>query len=77
VEDDDSWLNINEADFDALLEKNAAGGKAAKESMDVDKPAPSEDDLASVQAARLKDLANKVESFVEGEGDIEGARFEE
>jgi hypothetical protein len=29
------------------------------------------------QAKDLKDLATKVESFVEGEGDLEGARFEE
>ncbi len=46
--------------------------------MDVDTPeVPEEDRIASEQAARLKDLANKVEQFVEGEGDIEGARFEE
>jgi hypothetical protein len=33
--------------------------------------------MATEQAARLKTLAGKVESFVEGEGDLEGARFEE
>ena len=36
-----------------------------------------EDLLASEQARKLKVLADKVENFIEGEGDIEGARFEE
>ena len=36
-----------------------------------------EDKLASEQAKKLKDLATKVENFVDGEGDLEGARFEE
>jgi hypothetical protein len=36
-----------------------------------------EDKLVSEQAKKLKDLATKVENFVEGEGDMEGARFEE
>jgi hypothetical protein len=48
--------------------------------MDVDSSGETEspeDKLASEQAKRLKDLATKVENFVEGEGDLEGARFEE
>ena len=45
--------------------------------MDVDGPNDLEDRLATKQAAQLKTLAGKVESFVEGEGDLEGARFEE
>lgn len=46
--------------------------------MDVDDPKDdSEEHLASEQASRLKDLAAKVEGFVEGEGDLEGARFVE
>ena len=36
-----------------------------------------EDLLASEQARKLKVFADKVENFIEGEGDIEGARFEE
>ena len=48
------------------------------DTMDVDEPgAKAEDRLASAQAAKLQELATKVEQFVEGEGDIEGARFEE
>lgn len=33
--------------------------------------------VPSEQVFRLKDLASKVENFVEGEGDLEGARFSE
>lgn len=76
-EDDDSWLNIDAEDFDDLLQK-AAGRKGAADdldSMNVDETA--EERLASDQASRLKDLASKVEKFVEGEGDMTGARFEE
>ncbi|KAJ2928898.1 hypothetical protein H1R20_g8201, partial [Candolleomyces eurysporus] len=80
VEDSDAWLNINEADFDFMLARNQ--GKAQKsnqgakgEQMDVDNQ--TEDDLAAFQAGQLKDLASKVEDFIEGEGDIEGARFED
>jgi hypothetical protein len=55
------------------------GDKLSRDTrMDVDSPDISEEDrVASEQAARLKDLASKVEQFVEGEGDIEGALFEE
>ncbi|KAF9452554.1 SGT1-domain-containing protein [Macrolepiota fuliginosa MF-IS2] len=79
-EDDDSWLNIDMEEFEEKLEKTM--GQAAKvaqeDAMEVDPPGSSEEDrMASEQAARLKDLASKVEKFVEGEGDIEGARFED
>lgn len=45
--------------------------------VNVESTESAEDKLVSEQAKQFKDLANKVESFVEGEGDIEGARFEE
>ncbi|KAF5336862.1 hypothetical protein D9611_003214 [Ephemerocybe angulata] len=83
VEDDDSWLNIDEADFESMMEKAGASKepkrKDAGERMNVDNvsDAAMEDEMASRQADRLKDLASKVEEFVEGEGDIEGARFED
>lgn len=80
-EDDDSWLNIDEADFDSMMQK--ASGTAQKGDngeMDVDSRAPApptEDELASQQASRLKDFADKVEKFVQSKGDLGGARFEE
>lgn len=70
-EDADDWLNVSPED----LEKTLAGTSA----MDVDLP-PSgieEVDEEKTQADRLSKLAEKVEKFVEGKGDLEGARFEE
>lgn len=79
-EDDDSWLSIDAEGFESKLERTMGPRNTSGQTtgMDVDAPEmPEEDRMASEQAARLKDLANKVEKFVEGEGDIEGARFEE
>ncbi|KAI0359104.1 SGT1-domain-containing protein [Trametes cingulata] len=77
-EDPDDWLNVDPADFDAKLEKAAGldkGKGKATDAMDVDTPQDEDERIAKAQAARLKDLAKQVEEFVEGEGDIEGARF--
>lgn len=79
-EDDDSWLTIDAQDFDQGLEAALFGNGNKPDGMDVDLPSETEspeDKIASEQAKRLKDLATKVENFVEGEGDLEGARFEE
>lgn len=79
-EDDESWLTVDAQDFEAKLEKTfgQANKTSRDDAMDVDSPEISEEDrMANDQASRLKDLASKVEQFVEGEGDIEGARFEE
>lgn len=75
-EDNDEWLTIDAQDFDDLLQKSSKSQKS--DVMDVDKSGETpEDKMASDQASRLKDLASKVEEFVEGEGDMEGAKFEE
>ena len=82
-EDIDDWLTIDAQEFDQGLETALAGARGNEKhsnAMDVDLPSEGgspEDMLASEQAKRLKDLATKVEIFVEGEGDLEGARFEE
>ncbi len=81
-EDTDDWLNVDAADFDAMLEKTAGSSRdkgkgRATDKMDVDASENEEERLAKAQAARLKDLAKQVEDFVEGEGDLEGARFAE
>ena len=82
-EDNDDWLTIDGQEFDKGLDASLAGttGNAKNsDAMDVDLPNKTEsleDKLASEQAKKLKDLATKVENFVEGEGDLEGARFEE
>ncbi|KAK0473266.1 SGT1 protein-domain-containing protein [Armillaria novae-zelandiae] len=75
-EDNDEWLTIDAQDFDDLLQKSSKSQKS--DDMDVDKSSETlEDKMASDQASRLKDLASKVEEFVEGEGDMEGAKFED
>ena len=82
-EDSDDWLTIDGQEFDKSLEASfagATGNSKNSDAMDVDLPDKTEsleDRLASVQAKKFKDLATKVENFVEGEGDLEGARFEE
>ena len=58
----------------------APGSTVDADSMNVDDPKAEvslEDRLASKQASKLKQLAAKVEDFVEGEGDLDGARFDE
>jgi len=80
AEDSDEWLHVDAGDFDHMLESTmgkppSEGGKEL-DVMDVDGPDGLEDQMATERAARLKTLAGKVESFVEGEGDLEGARFE-
>jgi hypothetical protein len=83
-EEPDDWLDIDAQDFDNMLEQTmgASTSKARSDqnAMDVDKPESgetSEDRIAAEQASKLQNLAAKVEEFVEGEGDLEGATFEE
>ncbi|KAJ7462740.1 SGT1 protein-domain-containing protein [Mycena galericulata] len=77
-EDSDQWLNVDAKDFENMLE-TTMGSSKQPHTMEVD-PADdetAEDRLASDQASRLQNLATKVEEFVEGEGYLEGARFED
>ena len=82
--DAEDWLNVDTEGLDAVLEgsrKQPQQG-AAQDSAGVDKtnlndsPA-TEDQIATEQTARLRDLAQKVEDFVDGKGDLEGAVFSE
>ena len=73
-EEPDSWLDIDAENFDSMLKTIAPGHSNGIGAMDVDHK---EEQLAQDQASKLKSLAQKVEEFVEGEGDLEGARFEE
>ncbi|KAG8742893.1 hypothetical protein FRC12_015236 [Ceratobasidium sp. 428] len=71
-EDSMDWLNVDESTFDNMLEQRFSR-KSATEQSDLD----AEDKLAQEQANRLQELAKKVEGFVEGKGDLEGARFDD
>jgi len=73
-EEPDDWLDIDAENFDTMLQNMVPGQSDGIGVMDVDQK---EEQLAQDQASKLKSLAQKVEEFVEGEGDLEGARFEE
>ncbi|CAL1696402.1 unnamed protein product [Somion occarium] len=82
-EDPDDWLNLDVNDFDAMLEETTgqvsrADIKPESNPMEVDNKDENEEDrVAKKQAEKLQKMAKKVEEFLEGEGDIEGARFQD
>ena len=73
-EEPDNWLDVDAENFDGMLQNMVSGQSDGISAMDVDQK---EEQLAQDQASKLKSLAQKVEEFVEGEGDLEGALFEE
>lgn len=79
TEDSDDWMNVDAKDFDEMLERVMRAGDSTVETpaMDTDGGGGEEDRVAKDQTDKLRDLAAKVERFVEGKGDVEGARFEE
>jgi beta-lactamase class A len=81
-EDSDDWLNVDAEDFeDVLAQRMGISKDAPPENAHTNAQArgqdASEDRVAHEQASRLRNLAQKVEEFVEGEGDMEGAMFKE
>lgn len=58
-------------------EKPVHDDTGASEAQQGDAGAQQEDEFGREQASRFRDLAQKVEEFVEGKGDLEGALFEE
>ena len=80
-EDPDDWLEITQRDLEKSLSLNAYMStephNSAYATQDTIMGEPEEDVAATEQAARLKKLAEKVDAFVEGKGDLSGAMFEE
>ncbi|KAG2077012.1 SGT1-domain-containing protein [Suillus decipiens] len=75
-EDSDDWMNVNATNFDDMLERTRSQPQSHE--MDIDSTGDdAEERVAKEQANKLQDLAAKVQNFVEGEGDIEGVRFED
>ncbi|KAG1755004.1 SGT1 protein-domain-containing protein [Suillus paluster] len=75
-EDSDDWMNVDAANFDDMLERTRS--QPQSQAMDVDSAGDSAEEMvAKEQATKLHDLAAKVQKFVEGEGYVEGARFED
>ncbi|KZW02112.1 SGT1-domain-containing protein [Exidia glandulosa HHB12029] len=88
-EDSDSWLNVDEGDVDVIMEERSGGASRAhgadSDAMHVDgKPqrvqsgsGEAADPAVEAAADRLQRLARKVEKFVDGRGDVEGALFDD
>ena len=72
LEDPDDWLNVNPEDLDRVLQESMS------HEMGVDPDSENEErDTTHTQVTKLRDLAKKVDAFVAGKGDVEGATFEE
>lgn len=81
-EDSDEWLSVDARDFENMLETTMGSSSKQQQQQNImevdgDEEQSAEDRVASEQASRLKNLATKVEAFVEGKGDLEGATFDE
>ncbi|KDQ20565.1 hypothetical protein BOTBODRAFT_26568 [Botryobasidium botryosum FD-172 SS1] len=76
-EDSDEWLNVDPTSLEGMLRGTAPPQtREGSAPMDVDTKGE-EEEVTEEQAKRLKDLAQKVERFVEGEGSLDGAIFED
>lgn len=81
-EDSEAWMEVDPNQLDNVIAE-AMGQKAGpsqsrpQDAMDEAGAEDEENKVASAQAARLKDLASKVEEFVGGKGTMEGATFAE
>ncbi|KAF9786137.1 SGT1 protein-domain-containing protein, partial [Thelephora terrestris] len=71
-EGSDNWLDVGAEDFN--LQNMEPGRSSGVDTMGVDRK---EEELVQDQALKLKSLAQKIEKFVEGEGDLDGALFDD
>jgi hypothetical protein len=76
-EDSDNWLHVEPMELERSLNRYGRTDGQEMDVGDTKEDGTTEDQLASEQARRLKTLADKMEGFVEGEGVMEGAVFEE
>ncbi|KAN0125412.1 SGT1 domain containing protein [Lactarius tabidus] len=79
LEDPDDWLTVNAEDLDRALQASMSQHTPHKShEMGVDPdPENEERDPTHAQVAKLSDLAKKVDAFVAGKGDVEGAMFDD
>lgn len=76
TEDSDDWMNVDAANFDDMLERTRS--QSQSQGMNVDSTSVDVEEMVTEeQTNKLQDFAAKVQKFVEGEGDVEGARFED
>ena len=76
-EDPDDWLNVDPMDLDHTLKEYHQQKEGPTDSDVGDMVDEDGDTVAHEQAGRLKELAKRMEGFVEGEGAVEGALFDE
>ena len=72
-EDSEDWLTVDPDELDGMMMRASGRDRAERPAEGSVKAM----DLDDTHAQALSDLAAKVGKFVEGEGDIEGARFNE
>jgi hypothetical protein len=79
LEDPDDWLNVNAEDLDRVLQESMSHeASRTGHEMGVDPNSENEErDTTHAQVTKLRDLAKKVDAFVAGKGDVEGATFDE
>ena len=65
-EDSDAWMELDPDDLERILAERRGGDGVTDE-----------DAMADAQADQLGELADKFESFVEGQGSLDGAMFDE
>jgi hypothetical protein len=66
-EDSESWLEVSPDELDGMMQRASGQTLGAESDEKVQ--------LANEDGKALGDLAKKVEEFIGGQGDIEGARF--
>lgn len=76
-EDSEAWLEVSPDELDGMMmrasgQDKASGKQKAKEGEKEDRAEPTGE-----HGRALQDLAKKVQTFVGGEGDLQGARFAE
>lgn len=78
-DDPDDWLTVNAEDLDRVLQDNIShNAPQTSHEMDVDPHSENEErDTTHAQVTKLKNLAKKVDAFVAGKGDVEGAMFDD
>ncbi|KAF8527912.1 SGT1 protein-domain-containing protein [Hysterangium stoloniferum] len=80
-EDSDEWLSVTKSMMENMLSETSQELPPKPDDMDVDEGNATRE-MASeqqtmAQAKQLRGLAEKVGKFIEGEGDVEGATFED
>lgn len=75
-EDNDDWLQISPDELDSMM-LHASGQAKRSDKQDKGQGKKKDVELTEEDGRALGDLAKKVQEFVGGQGDLQGARFVE